>query len=112
MNIIKRKNTKIIDDACGKIQELFHADNLSIAYITVTGKATPHLHKHTEEVYFVVKGKGIITIDSEQKKVEKDDVIPIPQNKFHSIQNIADESLELLVVTHPRYDPEDVIEKI
>ena len=111
MKITKRKNLETINDICGEIQEMCHTDNMSVAYITVTGKSAPHLHKETEEIYFIVKGEGIITIDDEQEKVEKDDTISIPKNKFHSIEKTSSGSLELIAITNPRYNPDDVIEK-
>lgn len=111
MKIIKRQSLETINDVCGKIQEMCHTDNMSLAYVTVTGKSKPHMHKNTEEIYFIIKGEGILTIDGEKRKVEKDDAIAIPKNKFHSIEKTSAESLELLAITNPRYNPDDVIEK-
>lgn len=111
MDVTKRKNLKTMDDICGKVQELGHTSNIDVAHITVTGKSTPHLHKKTEEIYFILNGEGMVTIEDEQQKVEKDDTVLIPKNKFHSIERISAEPLELLAITSPGYDPNDVIEK-
>ena len=111
MAITKRNNLKTMDDICGKVQELGHTDNIDVAHITITDKSTPHLHRKTEEIYFILKGEGLVTIDDEQQKVEKDDTILIPKNKFHSIDKLSSEPLELLAITSPGYDPDDVIEK-
>ena len=111
MKIIKRKNTKIIHGTCGEIQEMFGADNIGIAYVVITKKFKPHLHQEMAEVYYILKGKGLITIGNEQQEVEKDDIIPIPKNEFHTIEKISSESLELLAITSPEYNPNDVIEK-
>lgn len=110
MKIIKRKNIKIINGTCGKIQEMCDTDNIGIAHVTITKKFPPHLHKEMEEIYYILRGKGLVTIDTEQQKVEKDDVIPIPKNKFHTIEKISSEPLELLAITSPKYNPDDVIE--
>ena len=37
--------------------------------------------------------------------------IPIPKNVFHSLEKISTEPVELLVITYPKFDPSDVIEK-
>ena len=111
MKVVNRKNLKVINDICGQIQEMCHTDNMSVAYIVVTGESISHLHKKTEEIYFIIKGKGIINIDNKEKEVEKDDLIVIPKNKFHSIKKIGQDSLELIAITNPRYNPDDVIEK-
>ena len=111
MHIIKRKHQQAIKDICGKIQEMSSTDNLSIAYITVINKSVPHLHKNTDEIYYIVKGRGFITIGNEKQEIEKDDSISIPKNVFHSIEKSSDEPLELIAITSPKYNPDDVIEK-
>lgn len=111
MKIFKRKDIKVINDTCGEIQEMFSSKNVSISYVTIIDKSKPHLHKKTEEIYFVLKGNGIMTVDDESCNVEKDDIISIPQNKFHTIEKTSNGALELIVVTHPKFDIDDVIEK-
>lgn len=84
---------------------------MSVAYINITDKSKPHLHKKTEEIYYILKGRGLMTIDDEKQEVETGDMIPVPRNKFHTIEKISKEPLELLAITNPKYDEEDLIEK-
>lgn len=108
MNIINRKNIKPIEDACGQLQELYSSDNLSLSYSVITDSSRPHKHLNTEEVYYVVKGKATLKIGDALSRIESGDVIPIPKNEYHGIQDV-EETIEMVVVTHPKYDPDDVI---
>ena len=100
-----------MDDICGKIQEMYHSENMSISYVTITGKAKSHMHRRLEEVYYIEKGIGRIRIGNDVFDVKPGDVIPIPQNTYHSLEKTSKEPVELLVVTHPEFDPSDVIEE-
>lgn len=108
MKIINRKNVKPIEDACGKLQELYNSDNLSLSYSIITDSSKPHKHQRMEEVYFVVKGKAKIKIGDKIFPIEAGDVFSIPKNEYHNIQNVK-EKIELVVVTNPKFDPNDLI---
>lgn len=108
MNIINRKNIKSIEDACGELQELYNSDNLSLSYSVITDNSKPHKHKKMEEVYFIVKGKAKLKVGDRILPVETGDVFSIPKNEYHNIQNI-EETIELIVVTNPKFDPNDLI---
>ncbi|MCK5413001.1 MAG: cupin domain-containing protein [Candidatus Pacebacteria bacterium] len=109
MKIVNRKNIKPIEDACGKLQELYNSDNLSLSYSVITDNSTPHKHKKMEEIYFIIKGKAILKIGKEIFTIEKGDVFSIPKNEYHNIQDV-EEVIELLVVTNPKFDLSDLIE--
>ncbi|KAF1973562.1 RmlC-like cupin [Bimuria novae-zelandiae CBS 107.79] len=49
-------------------------------------------HRHTHpEVYHVVQGRGIVTVDGEEKEVGRGSVVFIPGNAEHGIRNEDDE---------------------
>ncbi len=109
MKIKNRDVIPFIDDTCGKIQEMHQSKNLSVSYATITGKAKPHKHKVMEEVYYIVKGTGKMVIDKETFKIKSGDIISIPKNKIHYVEKTSVESVEIVVVTHPKFDPSDVL---
>lgn len=111
MDITSRKDAKPIEDVCGFIQELYNSDNLSFSVATITGKSTSHKHEKMEEIYFVLKGSGILFIGSESSPINPGDLIPIPKNKFHHIETEANQTIEVIVATFPKYDPSDVIKE-
>ena len=112
MKVISRDKVKSIKDVCGTIKELYSSTNLSLSIATITGKSTPHMHKKMEEIYFVLKGRGEIFIGNESATIKEGDLVAIPKNKFHYVQTEKGESIEVIVATHPGFDPNDVIEKM
>jgi hypothetical protein len=51
MDIVNREKIKPVEDACGKLQELYNSDNLSLSYAVIIDSSKPHKHKKMEEVY-------------------------------------------------------------
>ncbi|MEK6846146.1 MAG: cupin domain-containing protein [Nanoarchaeota archaeon] len=111
LTIRYRPDIKFLEDTCGKIQELYHSDQLSIAYVIVTGIAKSHIHRRMEEVYYIEKGEGKLYVGKEVHPVEPGNIVAIPKNVFHHLERTSAEPLEVMVVTHPKYDVTDVIEE-
>jgi mannose-6-phosphate isomerase-like protein (cupin superfamily) len=53
----------------------------------------PHIHTDCEEIYFIQKGLGILTIDKTVYQVKEGDWIVIEQNEEHSMKNDSKETL-------------------
>lgn len=63
------------------------------------GSSTPkHAHREEEQIYFILDGAGILTIDKEREKVEKGTIVYIPRNSEHKIESIGDEDLVYIYV--------------
>ncbi|MFH0987369.1 MAG: cupin domain-containing protein [Patescibacteria group bacterium] len=108
---INKKDVKPKIDPCGLLRELCNSENVSIAHDTVLGTAKEHMHHQMEEIYYVEKGEGQLVIDKEILDITEGDLIPIPKNTWHYLKKIAGKNLEVLVITHPKYIPEDLILK-
>ena len=100
---------KAIPDTCGEIKELSATDSMSMAYVTLKGRAKEHRHLKMEEMYFITFGQGYLTLSGQKYEIEKGDSISIPKNEWHYLE--SNSGLELLVATSPRFDPQDVILK-
>lgn len=108
-DLLKKKNVvEPKEDPCGKIWELYNYKNLSVAYVEVTGTAKRHKHELMQEKYRVEKGSGEIVIADEVLKIKEGDVVSIPKGRWHYLKKL-DDHLEVLVITHPAYNPEDFI---
>ena len=78
----------------------------------------PHLHREVAEFYYVMSGRGAVTVSaegsvSETVPIQAGDAIPIQLNDVHSFQNTGSEPLEFLIVgvsrdSHRRVDSVDV----
>ncbi|MBW3001279.1 cupin domain-containing protein [Candidatus Woesearchaeota archaeon] len=108
-NFIPFNAVQAIKDACGTIRELYSSQALSLAYVNLKDQAKKHKHSVMEEVYFIVKGEGSLSIGEDNYRIEQGDTISIPQDTFHFLEAEQGSELEVLVVTHPKYSIEDVI---
>ncbi len=70
---------------------------------------TPHRHPHTEEIYYILDGRGQIQIESEKANVGPGDAIAIPPGKRHQIINTDSLPLKFLCCCVPAYEDKDTI---
>ncbi len=87
------------------------ARNQSLAEATIPpGTATdPHCHPQAEEIYYVLRGRGVMTLAGEQREVGPGDGILIPPGTRHAIRNVGQESLVILCCCAPPYSHEDTV---
>jgi mannose-6-phosphate isomerase-like protein (cupin superfamily) len=87
------------------------ARNQSLAEATIPpGMATDeHSHPQAEEMYYVLRGRGLMTLAEEQRAVGPGDGILIPPGTRHAIRNVGQESLVILCCCAPPYSHEDTV---
>jgi mannose-6-phosphate isomerase-like protein (cupin superfamily) len=66
-----------------------------------------HLHKLTEEIYYIVSGTGQMMIGNVVRQVGVGDSIPIPSGQIHQIHNNGTQELKLLCCCSPPYEHSD-----
>ena len=49
-----------------------------------------HIHKDAEQVYFIIKGEGVVQVGEEREKVSAGDAIFLPENVPHGFYNTGD----------------------
>ena len=106
---VSKYEVKPVRDPCGLLREFYSSANISIAHDTVTGEAEKHMHHVMEEYYYVERGHGQLMMGDEVLNINGGDLIAIPKNTWHALQAFEGVKLEVLVITHPKYDPRDVI---
>lgn len=63
------------------------------------GQTTPdHKHSNIDEVFYVVSGRGTITINGEVVEISSEDIIFSPCNEQHGFENTSDENLVVLQI--------------
>lgn len=77
--------------------------SLQISEIPVDSEQPVHSHA-PEQCYYIIRGKGLMIIEDEQKPVGAGDAIHIPSNRKHGIRNIGGETLEYLTANSPAFD--------
>jgi mannose-6-phosphate isomerase-like protein (cupin superfamily) len=82
-------------------------DNLAIAWVMVEPGAGQQPHHHVpEQAYIVVGGQGRIKVASDIADVKAGDLVYVPSNAEHSVENIGTERLIYVSVASPALDIE------
>ncbi len=83
--------------------------SLAEARVAEGGSTTPHYHPRTEEIYYILAGRGTMRIASEMRPVGVGDAIAIPPGAIHQITNTGQEELRFLCCCAPGYQNEDTV---
>ena len=77
-----------------------------MGYVTLepNGGQAPWHDQESEEVYFVISGKGEMCIDDERQELCDGQAVFIPPGSFHQITNIGDTPLVMLYCYGPAGD--------
>lgn len=65
-----------------------------------------HSHKVQEQIYHVLSGEGVLTVDGERRLVRANDVTYIPPGVEHDFHCTGTDTLVFLVITSPPTDEE------
>ena len=117
MDIVNRNNVKaFITKDSSEIREILAPRNSvikrqSLAEARVKPRQTTeeHYHIETEEIYYILQGKGCMVIDGEDRDVKVFDGIAIPPGARHKITNIGDDDLVFLCCCTPAYENDDTV---
>jgi mannose-6-phosphate isomerase-like protein (cupin superfamily) len=63
---------------------------------------TPHAHKGSDKVYYVLQGKGLVRIGQEEKELGEGAIALAPSGSEHSVKNPGPDRLVLLVFMAPK----------
>lgn len=83
--------------------------SLAEARLPPGASTTTHYHPRTEEIYYVLSGRGRMRIDGEQRDVGPGDAIAIPPGAVHQIINTCSETLRFLCCCAPGYEHDDTV---
>jgi len=75
-------------------------DNMTISFtsLRVSKHTRGHSHKGIEEIYYFIKGEGIIMLNEEQIEVQRGDTVIIPDGVFHKVFNRGIDNLDFLAI--------------
>jgi mannose-6-phosphate isomerase-like protein (cupin superfamily) len=96
------------------LRQLLHPDKFditcrySLAHATVKPghTTTPHRLK-TSEVYYILEGEGLMSIDGESEAVRPGQAIYIPPRATQYIENTGNSDLKFLCIVDPAWRAED-----
>jgi mannose-6-phosphate isomerase-like protein (cupin superfamily) len=117
MKIQKRSDSEPFITLDGStIREIVHPDTSrsigqSLAEASLDpGQATlEHRHIKSEEIYYIISGKGLMHLGSEVANMKKNDAVVIPPGTSHYIENCGNVELVLLCCSSPAYSDDDTM---
>jgi len=97
-----------------RLRELLHPDRdaaeirYSLACAWLVPGARSQAHKlRTSEVYYLVRGTGVMHIGEEAAEVQAGDAVYIPPGSVQWLENTGKEEIELLCIVDPAWRPGD-----
>jgi mannose-6-phosphate isomerase-like protein (cupin superfamily) len=66
--------------------------------------AEAHTHEEAENIYYILKGRGVVVLDGQEHLVEPHMIVFMPPGVEHSIMNTGYEDLIYVFVAAPAYD--------
>jgi len=83
--------------------------SLAEARLPPGASTTPHYHPLTEEIYYLLEGKGRMRIGDETREVGPGDAIAIPPGAVHTLTNTGSGTLKFLCCCAPGYEHADTV---
>jgi putative monooxygenase len=68
-----------------------------------------HAHSESEEILFIIKGKGKVWVDGETSSVKSEDFILFPKNSRHMLKNTGNMVMKVLFIFSPPTNPSKYI---
>lgn len=82
---------------------------LAEARLPAGDSTTPHYHRKTEEIYYLLAGEGLIRLGEQTRPVGPGDAVAIPPGALHQITNTGTGMLKFLCCCAPGYEHEDTV---
>ncbi|HVF90934.1 MAG TPA: cupin domain-containing protein [Blastocatellia bacterium] len=117
MKIMNRDNSRVLDTRHGsQIRPLIDRTTSDVTQCSLAEEVlppgcsvTPHHHDRLEEVYYIISGRGVMSVGDERSEVGPGDAIYIPRGTRHTLANTGSEPVKLLLVCGPAFYFEDEI---
>lgn len=78
---------------------------LTVTWVDVDPGSAQRSHSHAaEQVYVVVRGKGRMKVGGEERLAASGDLIHVPPDTVHGIENLSDEVLSYVSAATPSVD--------
>ena len=117
MKVINRNEASIINTRHGsEIRPLIDRTTSGITQCSLAEEillpgqtVTPHRHREIEEIYYIVEGRGSMTVGDDRREVTAGDAVYVPRANRHTLTNTGTEPLRLLLVCGPAFFYEDEV---
>jgi mannose-6-phosphate isomerase-like protein (cupin superfamily) len=82
------------------------SENVAITWVEGEPGSEQPVHKHpnSEQVYVVVRGRGVMRVGNEEREVEAGTMVLVPPRTGHAIRNAGEEPLVFVSATSPPFE--------
>jgi mannose-6-phosphate isomerase-like protein (cupin superfamily) len=117
MIITNRQHARVINTGHGsEIRPLIDRTTSEITQCSLAEETlppgcavTPHRHRQIEEIYYIVSGRGLMTVGDETREVGAGDAVYIPRGNRHTLKNTGADPIKVVLVCGPAFFYEDEI---
>lgn len=117
MHVSSKKEARVLSRGDGLVSHILHSEHdvprtdLTVTWVEVEPNAKQVSHSHDpEQVYVIVAGEGVMSVGGEKREVKAGDLIHIPSNTEHDIENTENRILEYISAATPAFPSETVEE--
>ncbi|HUT94728.1 MAG TPA: cupin domain-containing protein [Thermoguttaceae bacterium] len=82
---------------------------LAEARLPAGASTAAHHHVRTEEIYYILEGRGLMRVGDETREVGPGDAIAIPPGTVHEMTNTGTDVLKFLCCCAPGYEHDDTV---
>jgi mannose-6-phosphate isomerase-like protein (cupin superfamily) len=98
IKLTQRVNFKLVDPTTTGSEHL----TLGMVIVEPKGVCKPaHSHGDQEEIFFCVRGEGLVVLEDSKVKVKPYDAVFIPKGAYHGLENPHKTPLEVLWIISP-----------
>jgi mannose-6-phosphate isomerase-like protein (cupin superfamily) len=104
MNVVKVRGAVAFSPEKLKKISLFDTDKFFCdIYCFEPGQSQKvHSHEGSDKVYYVLEGRGKVTVGSEVRELTADEITLAPSGEDHGVENDSGERLVMLVFMAPK----------
>ncbi|MEM2899561.1 MAG: cupin domain-containing protein [Thermoplasmata archaeon] len=105
------KDKSIIREIISPRNSRIERMSLAEARLSAGCETEEHYHATSEEIYYILEGKGLMRVGKSRFRVEKGDGIVLRPGVYHKIKNTGNGELVFLCICSPMYTHEDTVMK-
>ena len=91
------ETVRLVNSSLGTEKLDLHVNRLAVG----GARGRVHRHTHSDNIYIVRRGEGVLTADGQSYTIRADQVVFIPAGVFHSLSNLSNEVCEIFEIWAP-----------
>jgi mannose-6-phosphate isomerase-like protein (cupin superfamily) len=103
------KDSSRIREILAPRNSMLKNQSLAEAVIAAGSATEEHFHATSEEIYYIISGRGEMRVENEMFNVKAGDAVALLPRQRHKIWNRGEEDLVFLCMCVPPYEHDDTV---